>query len=43
MRAQPLAVAGRVADVLLAFAKVKVADDDGATLRAELSRLGPGV
>jgi len=38
---EPLAVAGRVADVLLAFAKVKLADDNGATLRAELSRLGP--
>ena len=38
---EPLAVAARIADVSLAFARVKLADDDGATLRAELSRLGP--
>ena len=38
---EPLAVAARIADVALSFAKVKSADDGGATLRAELSRLGP--
>lgn len=39
---EPFAVALRIADVLLSFAKFKIAGDDGgATLRAELSRLGP--
>ena len=39
---EPLEVARRLADISLAVVKVKFADDDGATLRAELSRLGPG-
>ena len=38
---EPLAVLGRIADVTATFARVKLADDGGATLRAELSRLGP--
>lgn len=38
----PLAVAGRVAEVTAAFTRVKLAgDDDGATLRSELGKLGP--
>ena len=38
---EPLAVFSRLADIALSFAKVKLAEDGGATLRAELSRLGP--
>ena len=37
----PLTVAGRIATIVAAVAKIKLANDDGATLRAELSRLGP--
>ena len=38
----PLEVWGRIASIALAAARVRLAgDDDGATLRAELSRLGP--
>ncbi len=38
---RPLEVSGRVTAIALAAAKIKLADDGGATLRAELSRLGP--
>ena len=34
---EPIAVAGRVATVALAAGRIKLADDDGATLRAELA------
>ncbi len=38
----PLEVWGRIASIALAAARVRLAgDDNGATLRAELSRLGP--
>ena len=39
---EPFAVAGRVAEVTAALARVKLAGDDGgATLRLELGKLGP--
>ena len=38
---EPLEVARRIATIGLAAAKIKLADDGGATLRAELSNLGP--
>ena len=39
---QPLAVAGRVAEVLGAYGRVKLAGEDGGqTLRTELGQLGP--
>ena len=34
-------VAGRVANIGLAALRIRLADDGGATLRAELSKLGP--
>ena len=40
-RDEPLEVAGRLASVAVAVARVNLAHDEGATLRAELSRLGP--
>ena len=40
-RDQPLDVAARLAQVGVAYAKIQMADDDGATLRAELGKLGP--
>ena len=38
---EPLAVAARLASIGVAAARIKLADDDGATLRSELSSLGP--
>ena len=38
---EPLEVAARLASIGVAAARIKLADDDGATLRAELSKLGP--
>ena len=38
---EPLAVFARIADVALAYCKVRFASNRGEILRAELSRLGP--